>query len=151
VIWTQTSHPSGGWDHAYGVAVDGTGVYVVGDDNSLGINWQWRIEKRSLTDGSVIWTQTSHPSDGWDHAYGVAVDGTGVYVVGDDNSLGINWQWRIEKRSLTDGSVIWTQTSNPSDGLDSAYGVAVDGTGVYVVGYDESPGNGQWRIEKYAR
>jgi hypothetical protein len=148
VIWTQTNNPSGGPDWAFGVAVDGTGVYVVGWDESPG-NLQWRIEKRSLVDGSVIWTQTNNPSGGWDWACGVAVDGTGVYVVGWDESPGTDdYQWRIEKRSLTNGDLIWSKTSNPSNVLDWAFGVAVDGTGVYVVGDDGSPGNSQWRIEK---
>lgn len=51
--------------------------------------------------GGLIWFQTSDPSTAPDKAYGVAVDSTGVYVVGYDNSLGQFAQWRIEKRSLT--------------------------------------------------
>jgi len=79
----------------------------------------------------------------------VTIDSTGIYIVGSDSSPGVdNYQWRIEKRSLTDGSPIWAQTNNPSTGDDTAGGVAVDGTGVYIVGSDESPGNREWRIEK---
>ena len=55
------------------------------------------MEKRSLTDGSKIWTRVGDPSSGWDQALGVAVDGTGVYVVGSDEVL--HKRWRIEKRS----------------------------------------------------
>ena len=42
----------------------------------------------------------------------------------------------MEKRSLTDGSKIWTRIGDPSSVDDWARGVAVDGTGVYIVGYD---------------
>ena len=96
----------------------------------------------AMTSGAIIWKQTRNPSVGPDEAYGVAVDSTGIYVVGYDNVLGgYDYRWRIEKRSLTDGSVIWSQTENPSKGDNTADGVAVDSTGVYVVGYDYVPGN----------
>src|SRR3972149_5864874 len=148
-IWNQASNPSTSWDEAYGVAVDGSGVYIVGHDASLGNN-RWRIEKRSLTTGSIIWTQTSNPSPYGDVAYGVAVDGTGVYTVGRDEYLGSdNPRWRIEKRSLTTGTSIWNTASNPSTTWDEPLGVATDGSGLYIVGFDEYPGtNSRWRIEK---
>src|SRR3989304_3627829 len=157
VIWTQTSNPSSYVDSASAVAVDGTGVYIVGYDSYPGSgNARWRIEKRSLTDGSVIWTQASNPSIYRDEAYGVAVDGSGVYIVGYDNYFGCNFfgfcnsRWRMEKRSLTTGSKIWTNTSNASGYEDNAFGVAVDDTGVYTVGLDSYPGYGdaRWRMEK---
>ena len=77
----------------------------------------------------------------------MAADSTGIYVVGDDDIPG-NYRWRIEKRSLTDGALIWSQVSDPSAGADYATAVAADSTGIYVVGSDNVPGNEQWRIEK---
>jgi len=147
-IWTRTETPPGsGFVSASGVAVDGTGVYVVGRDRAPG-NDEWRIEKRSLGDGSVIWAQTENPSGSTSgRARYIAIDATGIYVAGVDNVPG-NDEWRIEKRSLTTGAVVWTQTSNPSTGPDETMGIAVDGTGVYVVGYDNLPGDSEWRIEK---
>jgi hypothetical protein len=199
LIWVKTSNPAIGWDEAYGVAVDGTGVYVVGHEWTGDYNSPWRIEKRSLNDGELLWAVTSgasnesadaygvavdssglyavgseyssqrwhiekrrsddgelmwanssDPTEDWDVAKGVAVDSTGVYVVGSQG--GLLWlQWRIEKRDLNDGELIWAKTSDPSSGYneaDEAYGVALDNSGLYVVGYDSSPGNKQWRIEK---
>jgi len=139
-------NPSTGEDLAFGVAVDASGVYIVGYDMSPG-NEELRIEKRNLTDGSLIWSETNNPSPGDDDAHGVAVDGSGVYIAGDDSSPG-NSEWRIEKRNLTDGSLVWSETSNPSPGDDGAHGVALDASGVYIVGHDSSPGNSMWRIEK---
>jgi hypothetical protein len=132
--------------HDRPIAVDDTGVYIVGYDNKKG-NERWRIEKRSLTDGSLTWLKTSNPSSGEDKANGVAVDDTGVYIVGYDNKKG-NMRWRIEKRSISDGGLLWRKTSNPSSGSDVANSVAVDETGVYIVGYDNKKGNERWRIEK---
>jgi len=154
LIWIQTSNPSDQSDLAYAVAVDGSGIYVVGYDYPPSIpQFEWRIEKRNLANGSLVWVQTSDPSSGNDGAYDVAVDSSGIYVVGTDTSPGPgsgNSQWRIEKRKLTDGSLIWNQTNNPSPISDSALGVAVDSSGVYIVGSDNSPGlaDYQWRIEK---
>src|SRR3989304_2657179 len=150
VLWTQASNPSSSVDETTDVAVDGSGIYIVGLDSYLHYgNSRWRIEKRSLAGGRVSWTKTSNPSASYDWASGVAVDGSGVYIVGFDSYSG-GGRWRIEKRSLTDGSVIWTQASNPSAGSDMTTGVAVDGSGVYIVGYDYYLGdsNPRWRIEK---
>jgi len=152
IIWSQNSNPIGGYNYAEDVAVDTSGIYVVGSDQSPG-NSEWRIEKRGLTNGSLISTfgsggvVTSNPSDVGDRALGVAVDASGVYIVGYDQSLG-NLEWRIEKRALTDGSLIWSQTENPSLQYDVAHGVAVDGSGVYIVGWDFIPGSYEWRMEK---
>jgi uncharacterized delta-60 repeat protein len=153
-----TGNPSTGNDAAYAIAIDTTAMYVVGWDYSPG-NYQWRIEKRTLTDGSLVsgfgtgGVVTVNPSTGSDAAQGIAIDFTAMYVVGCDYSSG-NEQWRIEKRSLTDGSLVpgfgtgGIATNNPSTGSDLAYSIAIDSTAMYVVGWDESPGNSQWRIEK---
>ena len=114
IIWSKTSNPSSGNDIANSVAVDGSGVYVVDTDNSPG-NWEWRIEKRSLTDGSLIagfgtgGVVTENPSTNYnDEAMAVAVDSSGMYVVGYDSVGPSDCEWRIEKRSLTTGSLIGT-------------------------------------------
>jgi hypothetical protein len=146
LIWSKTVNPSSSNDAAKGVAVDGTGVYIVGRDGRTG-DWRWRMEKRNLGDGSLTWKKTSNPSISWDEPFGVAVDGTSVYIVGFDAKHS-DLKWRIEKRSGTDGSLTWKKTSNPSSSWDVANGVAVDGTGVYIVGDDEKPGNYRWRMEK---
>ena len=127
LLWSQFSNPAPGG--ASGVAVDGTSLYVVGSDYVSGSDSQWRIEKRNLSTGTVIWTQTINPSNNSDEVAAIAVDGTGLYVVGgiDGNTL-----WRMEKRDLNTGAVLWvvTTTSSTSTPLSSsAYGVVVDEIG----------------------
>ena len=154
IIWVQTINPSAVDDDPFGLAIDSSGIYLAGVANS-GVGGEWRMEKRSLTDGSLIWSQTSNPSATGDQAQGIAVDGSGVYVVGFDHVLG-NTQWRIEKRDLTTGALIGAfgtagvVTENPSVNRDVANGVAVYNTGIYVVGVDRipSPTDSEWRIEK---
>jgi hypothetical protein len=155
-----TSNNGTGFDVAYDIAIDSTYMYVVGYDNAPG-NEQWRIEKRSLVDGSLDTgfdgdgVVTSNPSGSWDEAHAIAIDSTAMYVVGIDQSPGpVDHQWRIEKRSLVDGSLDTgfdgdgVVMSNPSTGYDWAYDIAIDSTYMYVVGFDLDLGNSQWRIEK---
>jgi hypothetical protein len=156
-----TSNPTTGYDIAYSIAIDSDAMYVVGFDYSPGSNCQWRIEKRSLADGSLVsgfgtdGVVTSNPSTGRDVAQGIAIDSTAMYVVGFDESPEFEYaQWRIEKRSLTDGSLVpefgtgGVVTSNSGVGIGEAWDIVIDSTAMYVVGEDWSPGNAQWQIEK---
>ena len=140
LLWRQKG-PSG---VVLTAAIDATGVYFGGYDTEPG-DQQWRIEKRDLKDGSLIWVQNVNPSKQADKVYGMAVDATGVYAAGEDETAGTGGQWRIEKRSPKDGKLIWKQTNNPTGSLDKAHGLAADSTGVYIQGYQS--GN-QWRAEK---
>jgi hypothetical protein len=154
-----TSNPSIDDDYAVDVAIDSTAMYVVGVDESPG-NQEWRIEKRSLVDGSLVQEfgtggiVTSDSSTGDDAALAIAIDSTAMYVVGYENPGHLDKEWRIEKRSLTDGSLVHgfgtggVITGNYSAYGDTARGIAIDSTAMYVVGVDESPGNQEWRIEK---
>jgi len=130
---------SGGQDIAYGIAVDSTGVYVAGTQH-LDL---WRVEKRSLINGSLIWEKAVDLGFGEDTAYGIAVDSTGVYAAGFQSNMNL---WRVEKRSLTNGSLIWEKAVNLSGGWDIAHGIAVDSTGVYAAGFQNDWN--RWRVEK---
>ncbi|MGA2462720.1 MAG: choice-of-anchor U domain-containing protein [Candidatus Bathyarchaeia archaeon] len=152
LIWFQSEHINNNDCRPYGVAVDGSGVYVVGsDENTVGNKWEWRVEKRSLTTGAIMWVVSEHISSATDEARGVAVDASGVYVVGyDSNTAGNKWEWRVEKRSLTTGAIMWAVSEHISSDFDAAYGVAVDGSGIYVVGHDSNTAGNEyeWRVEK---
>jgi hypothetical protein len=144
--WTITESLSSFDDEARRVAVDASGIYLVGWDSIPGYT-EWRIEKRSLSDGSLIWSQTEDPTGEASQAFGVAVDSSGVYVVGSEGVSG-NPVWRMEKRSLTDGSLIWARVESLE--VEQAFCVAVDGSGIYVAGYDTNTteASPEWRIEK---
>ena len=153
LIWAQSEQISSTHDYAYNVAIDGSGVYVVGyDHNGAGSTAEWRVEKRSLTTGTLIWAQSEHISSDYDYPYDIAVDASGVYVVGRDYVPG-NYEWRVEKRNLTTGAILWAQSEDISTATDLAFGVAVDASGVYVVGYDRNGVGNQyeWRIERRSK
>jgi hypothetical protein len=86
-------------------------------------------------------------------AVAIAIDSTAMYVVGW-NSSSTHVDWRIEKRALTDGSLVQgfgtggVVTENPGTGPANAKGIAIDSTAMYVIGWDVSAGNIEWRIEK---
>jgi hypothetical protein len=131
-------------------------MYVVGCVFS-GFSPGWRIEKRSLTDGSLVpgfGTGGVVTGDCTGIAEGIAIDSTAMYVVGYDFTSGNNQEWRIEKRSLTNGSLVpgfgagGVITGNYSSPWDMASGIAIDSTAMYVAGWDLSAGNMQWRTEK---
>ena len=158
-----TSNPSTGNDAAGDIAIDSSAMYVVGLDESPG-NQEWRIEKRALTDGSLVpgfgigGVIISNNSTGDDAALAIAIDSTAMYVVGFDESTGLSRdrEWRIEKRSLADGSLVsgfgiaGVVTSNNSTTDDTARGIAIDSAAMYVIGWDENSGltDQEWRIEK---
>ncbi len=147
-IWNATNNPAvGSTDIISSIAVDSSGVYAAGYDSVPGNN-QWRIEKRNLTTGNLIWTATSNPSGSTDRILDIATDDSYVYSVGYDSSLSAtNTQWRVEKRNLTDGSHIWNVTSDPTAGTDIPNAVSVDTSGLYIAGFDNTSSR-QWRIEK---
>lgn len=158
IEWTVCYEVNGARVFPGGVAVDNTGLYVVGtitpyqnaSNYDLWDGGTWRIEKRNLLDGSVIWALESNPSPKSDYARSVAVDGTGLYIIGSDSNQGLP-EWRIEKRSISDGSLIWVQTSNPTEKDDIPYDVAVDASGLYIVGQIYPDEDVEARIEKRDR
>jgi hypothetical protein len=129
-------------DMVNGVAADSTGVYVVGqtegdlEGTSAGSADAF-IRKYSLDGTTVLWAdQFGTPSN--DVANAVAVDSTGVYVAGHTagNLEGTNAGAEdafIRKYNL-DGSMIEWTTQFGTSASDAARGIAVDSTGVYVVG-----------------
>ena len=134
-------------DGAYGVAVDSTGVYVVGYiygtlPGQTSAGFADAYVRKYDANGNIIWTrQFGSTTD--DGAGGVAVDSTGVYVVGRTNGalpgqtsagacLCPVYDAFVRKYDAN-GTEQWTRQFG-SAGDDEAHGVAVDSTGVYVVG-----------------
>jgi hypothetical protein len=149
-----TTNPTANIDQAAAVAIDSGFLYIAGHEEGPD---QWRIEKRSLTDGTLdpLFGVGGVINNSGRKATGIVLDATSLYVVGTDSEPG-NPQWRIEKRSLVDGSPdtlfggSGMIAENPSPDSDEAIQVALDATSLYVVGHDHvvSGADGQWRIEK---
>ena len=152
ISWTRTVHINGnGNDNATAITADASGVYVAGKAAGLGC-----VKKLSLSKGTVIWSQsgaaiTNGASD--DHQ-AITADASGIYVTGGGGV------WNIEKRNLSTGSLICSQTYDPSSAVnvyaDLCNAITSDASGIYVGGGDYSQGvapayDGQWRINKYEK
>ena len=124
---------------------------VGADENTVGGFAEWRVEKRNLITGALIWAASEHISNSSDLLMRVAVDASGVYVAGYDQKL----RAIIASGGLRSGasqpvhsSGLYRSTSAAP--IDYAYSIAIDGSGVYVVGYDHNGAGStaEWRVEK---
>jgi len=132
-------------DAAFGVAVDGSGVYVVGYTEGtlpgkINLGWWDAFVRKYDIYGSVQWTRQFGTSSD-DEVRGVAVDGSGVYVVGETwgtfpGQTRAGWWDAFVRKYDKYGGLKWTRQFGTSQD-DFAFGVAVDGSGIYVVGYTE--------------
>jgi hypothetical protein len=155
-----TNNPSSpGADRILDTDIDGTYLYTVGFDN-VGGDDRWRVEKRSKTTGALDTSfgtggvVTSDPTANSDQAQAIAQDGTYMYVAGYSGTSATNFDWRLEKRNISDGALVsafgtnGVITSAPSStASDIIYDVKVDASSIYLIGQDMN-GNGQWRVEK---
>lgn len=146
-LWSDSSNITIGDDRARQNAIDSSGMYIVGNDHQPGNN-QWRIEKRNLYTGKIIWAKTTNPSFGQDYANDIVVFDTALYICGYENITGTDYQWRLEKRSPTTGALIWVQNSDPSNRGDVGFGVCANDSGVFMVGADYVANKNRWRMER---
>jgi uncharacterized protein (UPF0548 family) len=88
--------------------------------------------------GNVVWTRQFGTSSN-EPASAVAVSATGVYVAGYTNGVmpgqvNAGGADAFVRKYDVNGNVVWTRQFGTASS-DTAYGVAVDATGVYVAGY----------------
>ncbi|MBL8030733.1 MAG: hypothetical protein JNK33_00185, partial [Candidatus Doudnabacteria bacterium] len=154
-----TSNPANpGADRILDMESDSTYLYMAGYDN-VGGDDRWRVEKRLKTTGAVDvnfgtnGVVTADLTVNSDQAQAITQDGTYLYVAGYEGTGAANFNWRVEKRNMSDGALVTAfgnsgvATSAPSAGNDIIYDVKVDASALYLTGVDSTNGN-QWRIEK---
>jgi len=153
------SNPSApGADRVQAMAIDSTYMYVAGYDSS-GIDNEWRLEKRNLSDGELVTAfdtdgiAVTDPSTGADQIYAIATSSTAVFTAGLDIAAGAG-QWRVEKRDITTGALVsgfstsGVLTFNPAADIDQITAIATDASYLYVTGFEDDD-TGVWRIHKY--
>lgn len=158
--WAAVSGPTGTGGEPFAIALDpgGVSLYVVGYDTDTGAqDDQWRIEKRKVSDGSLVpdfgtaGVARNNPGNSFDDAYAATVDANGLYVVGFDSTgpAGAE-QWRIEKRNPVTGATTGFGTLNSAGtgSYNRALATAITGTSLVVAGFDTDAANHEeWRIE----
>ena len=148
-----------GAEYGYGIAVDGSGYYyITGFGNAdwgspvraFTAGWDAFAAKLSNSGGGLVWN-TFLGGDGFDYGYGIAVDGSNVYVAGASNAAWdcspvtctaraytSGYDTFAAKLSSSTGALTWN-TFLGGSGEDRGYGIAVDGSGiVYVSGFSSA-------------
>ncbi len=154
-LWTRqfgTDVP----DEALGVAVDGTGVYVVGTTSGAlpgqtsGSLGQADVFLRKYdANGEIVWTRQFGTSSG-DRGNAVAADSSGVYIAGTTGGPLVSPAAGTDsfvRKYDTNGNVLWTrQITSETNQIDIAYAIAVHSSGVYVSGETVATFAGQTKI-----
>src|SRR5215469_2269619 len=122
-VWTRqfgTAAP----DAVYGLAVDSTGVYVLGNFGTFLGAGQTFLRKFDFN-GTELWTQKLPGG------YAVAVGGPGVYVTGSSYEASTSDWSSFVSRYDREGNSIWTQ---PIEFRASVLSASADDMGVSIAG-----------------
>ena len=163
-LWTHEFSASGN-EGANGVAVNSTGVYMVGEAAGIFPNAQVDSSgffnfwvRKYDANGNEQWTSQFGPGQ---HMRAAAVDGTGVYAVGNMGGGALPGQTSsggydafVKKYDLN-GNPLWARQFGTGVS-DIPYGAGSDGNGAYLVGTtfgilpgQTSSGNYDSYIRKY--
>ncbi len=166
--WLRRAGGSGS-DEGYGIAVDASGVYVTGyfsltanfntpsnpATNTLTSAGDIDIFVAKFDPSGVVQWQKRAGGGGGDIGLDIAVDASGVYVTGEfAGTANFNTPASPASNTLvsagvadifvakytTSGTVQWQKRAGGSD-HDRGRGIAVDASGVYVMGYFEGTAN----------
>ncbi len=154
-----TSDPSSGLDNAWQVLKVGPYLYVAGYEERLPLgvnNNQIRIEKRLALDGSIVASFgsggaiTTLPQDSHEIGGAIATDGTYLYVAGAEFNALDEPYIRVEKRRLSDGSLVaaFGNAGVVEGVIGAALTVLVSNGSLYVGGATVVGGDFQGLVEK---
>jgi hypothetical protein len=128
------------------IAVDGSNVYVFWCDNTPG---NYEIYFKKSVDEGTTWTKNKRVTwnEGDSHFPATAVEGSNIYVVWQGYTLG---NPGIYFKKSVDGGTTWTKGERLTNNASASYApaIAVVGSNIYVVWYDETPGNDEIYFEK---
>jgi uncharacterized membrane protein len=120
---------SGSPSEAYSIVLNGNDVYIAGSSGSNAIFWKNGVAtKLTYADATSVGSGAS----------AIAINGTDVYVAGgtfNDNGYPIAIYWKNGIGTRVPNSTIISQTPNDLS-ISEAHGIAINGTDVYVSGYN---------------
>ena len=146
VVWTaRYNGPDNDNDSAVAIALDGSSyVCVTGQSYGSGTGVDYATVKYNATNGAEEWVARYNAADSVDSPHAIAVDSSGnVYVTGESFDSTSGYDYATVKYNASNGSQAWVARHNgPGNGVDRAYGIAVDGGSVYVTGGSYDSGTG---------
>jgi hypothetical protein len=173
------SDPTGSNDQITSIIVDDNYIYIGGyqlgaSDGGCAVgNTCWRLEKRDKTTGSLVTAfdtdgiVQSDPTNDTDQISSITVDINYIYIggyqygVSDGGCAAGDFCWRLEKRDKTTGALVTAfdtdgiVQSDPTSGQDIVTSITIDGSYVYIGGYQYGVSDGGcalgqdcWRLEK---
>ena len=146
LVWTRFWGPVGsGWPNGLRtvgqqLVVLGSDIYVVGYTQSvMGAPYDAVLIKYDSS-GNLIWNRTWGGTDN-EVAYGVAVSGTDIYVVGYTNSSGAGGYDVFLLKYDSAGNLLWNTTWGGSED-DFGYDIFISSNSMYIAGSTKSFGAG---------
>ncbi|OGG44698.1 MAG: hypothetical protein A3F84_28760 [Candidatus Handelsmanbacteria bacterium RIFCSPLOWO2_12_FULL_64_10] len=142
--------PANSHELAKSLSVDGSGnVYVTGESENASNSDYLTLKYDS--GGNLVWERRYNgPTNNFDSAHALSVDGNGnVYVTGSSDN-GSNFDYLTLKYD-SGGNLVWERRYNGSaNNRDEAYTLSVDGSGnVYVTGSSNNGNNPDYLTLKY--
>ena len=135
-----------GYSYGPAIAVDGQNIYVVWPDDTPG---NAEIYFKTSDDGGATWTTDKRLTNnaGFSGHPAIAVDGQNIYVVWDDDTPGNS---EVYFKQSDDGGATWTTNRRLTNnaGYSALPTIAVNGQNIYVVWFDDTPGNGEIYFRK---
>jgi predicted neuraminidase len=147
--WTTTKRLTynAGWSEYPAIAVDGSNIYVVWQDNTPASHSEIYFKKSD--DGGDTWTTNKRLTynAGYSEYPAIAVDASNIYVVWQDDTPGNH---EIYFKKSDDGGDTWTTSKRFTNNVGSSRrpAIAVDGSNIYVVWEDYTPGNAEIYFKK---
>ena len=140
--------------------IDGSYLYSAGMQSDLS-NPKYRIDKRDITTGAAVGAFGASgvalvdlvSSNGVERPTAIRVDGSSIYIAGQDASENPVYRWNISKLDITAGTLvtafanIGSARSTYTDD-DQPLGLAIDANHTYVGGYGAGNSDGAWMLEK---
>ncbi|MEQ8460939.1 MAG: hypothetical protein RLO52_16510 [Sandaracinaceae bacterium] len=149
--WTRSENPSPGDDRVASLALRGDALYVASHEpTGVADDLEWRVERRAAADDALVWSRRFSSADDREQPTDLAVDATGVYAVGIAQPMRFDL-WRVEKRGLEDGEVVWSWEAEHEEFDNRPRAVDV-GDGVVFVGgtdHDRDSQDGSWRLQAH--
>ena len=140
-LWvSRYNGPANSSDSAEGLAVAGNRVFVTGGSSGISGVQDFATVAYDTTDGHQLWVARYQGQDdqSWSHsatrAIGTSPDGTHVFVTGPSPGIGTNLDYVTVAYRTSDGDELWVARYDGAQADDTATGLAVHGSRVYVTG-----------------